>query len=314
MSRIGALAATLAVLSLPLGVALFEAWSFSDRTRNNGRLVSSGVDREYWLHVPESYRGNEPAPVVITLHGGAGWPTQQRDLSGWNEIADRHGFIAVYPAGLDVGGMTGWRAFRPGPEIEEDVRFISDLIDHLEESYFIDPTRIYVNGLSNGGSMSWVLSCALADRIAAVGMVAAAHMLPWTWCSETRPMPMIAFHGTQDTAAPYEGGRTWVSPQTVPDIEERTAQWARRNRCQPEATDIRIAPDVIRRVYGGCADGAPVELYTIEGGGHTWPGGEALPEWFLGATTKSIDASVLMWDLFQAHRNPRAEVSSIPGS
>ena len=133
----------------------------------------------------------------------------QRDITGWNKLSERHGFMVVYPAGLDVGGMTGWRAFRPGPEVAREVRFFSGLIDHLEESYNIDRSRIYANGLSNGGGMSWVLSCGLSDRIAAVGLVAAAHLLPWSWCNDSSPMPMIAFHGTADTAAPYDGGASW---------------------------------------------------------------------------------------------------------
>ncbi len=64
-------------------------------------------------------------------------------------------------------------------DLRKDVRFISDLVDELEKDYNIDPTRIYADGLSNGGGMAFVLSCKLSDRIAAVGMVAAAQMLPW---------------------------------------------------------------------------------------------------------------------------------------
>ena len=101
---------------------------------------------------------------------------------------------------------------RRGPGLTKDVRFISDLIDDLEKAYNIDPTRIYANGLSNGGGMAFVLSCTLSDRIAAVGMVAAAQMLPWSWCTDHRPVPMIAFHGTADSIVPYEGGTSWVAP------------------------------------------------------------------------------------------------------
>ena len=79
-----------------------------------------------------------------------------------------------------------------------DVRFISELIDKLEAAYNIDPARIYANGFSNGGGMAFVLSCTLSDRIAAVGMVGAAQTLPWSWCTDHRPVPMIAFHGTAD--------------------------------------------------------------------------------------------------------------------
>ena len=65
--------------------------------------------------------------------------------------------------------------------------------------------------------------------------------------------------------------------------------------------DSLVAPDVVRRAYTGCAGDAAVVLYTIRGGGHTWPGGGPLPEWFVGTTSSSIDASSLMWEFFREH-------------
>ena len=222
----------------------------------------------------------------------------QRDISKWNPLAESHGFIVAYPAGLE----RVWRVARRGPGLTKDVRFISDLIDDLEKAYNIDPTRIYANGLSNGGGMAFVLSCTLSDRIAAVGTVAAAQMLPWSWCTDLRPVPVIAFHGTADPIVPYEGGTSWVVPMPFPDVPEWTASWARRNRCGPDTVESAVAADVTRLEYPGCADDAAVVLYTIHGGGHTWPGGEPLPEWFVGPTNDEIDASALMWEFFQEHR------------
>jgi len=86
------------------------------------------------------------------------------------------------------------------------------------------PTRIHANGVSNGGGMAFVLSCTLSDRIAAVGMVAAAQSLPWSWCTDRRPVPMIAFHGTADPIAPYSGGRSPVPPGDLfPNVPTWTA-------------------------------------------------------------------------------------------
>jgi polyhydroxybutyrate depolymerase len=294
------LGAVLVLLGLPPLVALFEAVDFHLRNRNNGAIVSSAETREYLLYVPESYDAGKPTPLVITLHGGKIWPALQRDMSGWNQVAESHGFIVVYPAGLDKV----WRVLRPGPKIAKDVRFISDLIDELEENYNIDPTRIYANGLSNGGGMTFVLSCMLFDRVAAVGLVAGAQMLPFDWCPDQRPMPMISFHGTSDEFTPYEGGHTRVAPKSwaFPDISDWTARWARRNRCGPDPAESVVAGDVTRREYTDCAGDASVVLYTIDGGGHTWPGGEdeSMPEWFLGPTSQSIDASAQMWAFFEA--------------
>jgi polyhydroxybutyrate depolymerase len=300
-SRRRVLAAVLALVALPPLVALVEAGSFHLRNRNNGRLVSSGEEREYLLYLPESYDPATPTPLVLSLHGGAGWPALQRDLSGWNRLADRHGFIVAYPAGVERSGTRAWRVVRPGPGTDKDVRFLADLLDEIGSTYAIDRERTYVNGLSNGGGMTFVLSCALADRIAAVGTVAAAHMLPFDSCEVDRPMPLINFHGTEDRIVPYGGGETWVAPVVFPDVEQWTAAWARRNRCAPDPVATRVAADVDRMDYRGCADDTEVVLYTIHGGGHTWPGGEPLPEWFLGPTSYGVDATALMWEFFSRH-------------
>jgi len=297
-SRKRVLCAVLTLVCLPLLVALVEAVSFHFRNRNNGSFVSSGEKREFLLYVPKSYDATRPTPLIISMHGGWGWPVMQRDISKWNRLADNHGFIVVYPAGLE--GV--WRIARPGPGLTKDLRFISDLIDVLETAYNIDATRIYANGLSNGGGMAFVLSCTVSDRIAAVGMVAAAQMLPWSWCTDHRPVPVISFHGTADPIVPYEGGTSWVAPVTFPEVSQWTADWARWNRCGTDTLESAVAADITRLEYTDCADGAAVVLFTIHGGGHTWPGGEPLPEWFVGPTNDEIDASALMWDFFQEHR------------
>ncbi len=307
-SRRRVLGAVFTLISLPLVAALIEAVSFSVRNRTNGSIVSSGEKREYLLYVPKSYHPARPTPLVISMHGGGTWPGQQRNLSGWNRLAESHAFIVAYPAGLRIhdSGPRAWRVMRRGSGLSRDVRFISDLIDDLERAYNIDPTRIYANGLSNGGGMAFVLSCTLSDRIAAVGMVAAAQTLPWSWCEDHRPVPMISFHGTADLMVPYEGGTTWVFPDgSFPDVSEWAARWAGRNRCGPDPALSAVAADVTRRGYTDCAGDATVVLFTIHGGGHTWPGGEPLPEWFVGLTSRGVDATRQMWAFFQQHRLER---------
>jgi polyhydroxybutyrate depolymerase len=242
---------------------------------------------------------------VISLHGGGMWPAAQRETSQWNRVADEHGFIVVYPSGKGpLARQRAWRA-AGGAGSEKDTRFISDLIDTLKATYNIDLTRVYANGLSNGGGMSFVLSCMLSDRIAAIGLVASAQFLPWSSCTDRRPVPMISFHGTADRQTWYKGGTSWVAPKAVfPDIEAWTANWARRNQCGQNPIQSMVAKDVSRREYTNCAEDAPVVLYTILGGGHTWPGGGLLPEWFVGATSHSIDASSQMWAFFREHALP----------
>lgn len=296
--RRGIIAAVLVLIGLPVALAAIEAVSFLVSNRSNGSLVSSGQKREYLLYVPKSYDRSKPTALVISLHGAGLWGAAQKETSQWNTVADAQGFIVVYPSG--TGAPRVWHE-DGGPGPSRDVRFIAELIDTLEARYNIDPTRIYANGLSNGGGMSFELSCTLSDRIAAVGLVGAALFLPFDWCTDHRPVPMIAFHGTADSAAPYTGGFSWVAPQRFQNIPAFTASWARRNQCGPQPMDSVVATDVTREEYSNCAGNAAVVLYTIQGGGHTWPGGGPLPQWFAGRTTNSIDATDLMWEFFRAH-------------
>jgi polyhydroxybutyrate depolymerase len=300
------LASVLILIALPVVFVLVEAVSDSIRNRNNGSLVSSGRKREYLLYVPRSYDRSRPTPLVISMHGAGGWPVQQRDISEWNRLAEAHGFIVVYPSGTKGTGPRIWHV-GPGPGLMRDVRFISDLIDTLRASYNIDPSRIYANGFSNGGGMSFVLSCTLSDRIAAVGMVGAALTLPWNRCPEGRAVPVVAFHGTADKFAPYDGGESPIAPRPLPGIPTWAANWARRNACGPTPVESPVAADVTRREYTNCADDAAVVLYSVRGGGHVWPGGGRLPEWFAGRDSRSIDATSRMWAFFQQHplRNKR---------
>ena len=295
-----ALAAALALLAVPIALVPIEALSYYARNRGNGSIVSSGETRDYLLHVPESYDRSRPAPLVISLHGAGLWGAAQRDISQWNTLADREGFIVVYPSAAGGHGPRVWRA-QLGSDLSTDVTFISDLIDKLRADYNIDPAAIYANGLSNGGGMSFVLSCTLSDRIAAVGMVAAAQLLPFSWCTDARPVPMITFHGTEDKVAPYAGGRTWIASRAFPNQPMWVANWARRNRCAPEPIDSAVAANVSRRAYTGCANDASVELFTIRGGGHDWPGGMPLSEWLSGPTSRGIDATSRMWAFFREH-------------
>ena len=289
--------ALLVLIALPPLLALGQAIDFHFRNRNNGSLVSSGEKREYLLYVPRSYNPSKPAPLIISLHGAGGWPVQQEDVSQWDGVADAEGLIVVYPAGSANRGPPVWR--------ETDVRFISDLIDRLERSYNIDRDRIYANGLSNGGGMSFFLSCKLSDRIAAVGLVGAALSFPWRECTDRRPVPVIAFHGTADPLTKYHGGRAWMAPDPFPDITRWFATWAKRNGCAPQPVETPVASDVTRREYVRCAENASVVLYTIRGGGHTWPGGRPMAEFFVGATNQNINASRVMWSFFREH--PRVQ-------
>ena len=283
-----------ATLALPALLVFADAMQFHAHNRNNGSLISSGEKREYLLYVPRTYDAAKPSPLVISLHGAGGWPAQQRDVSRWNDLADREGFIVVYPSAGRESIPRIWHV-EQGDRLMRDVRFISDLIDTIESRYNIDRNRIYANGLSNGGGMAFALSCTMSDRIAAAGLVASAQTLPFSWCSDHRPVPMIAFHGTRDPVTPYNGGVTWISSQSFPSIPRFVEKWARRNQCKSMKVEGHL------RQYTDCADDATVAFYTISRGGHVWPGGEPFPEWLVGKDVRDVDATRVMWSFFREH-------------
>lgn len=292
------------VIGLPaVLVGALLAWS-SVADKTNGEIVSSGVTRRYLLFVPKSYDRSKATPLIVSFHPGATWPAVQRDISGWNVLAEQYGFIVVYPdgSGAFFGGFgRGPHIFPMGPQsLPRDVRFISDLIDKLGAEYNIDPRRIYADGMSNGGGMAFALSCELPDRIAAVGAVAAAQPASWE-CRGSKPVATIAFHGTADKLAPYQGGPSPIAPNPFANIPEWTVHVAQRNQCHGEPSNSRITASVRRQAYTDCAENAEVILYTIEGGGHTWPGGKHFMPWIAGITTDDISASKLMWEFYSHH-------------
>ena len=257
-----------------------------------------GTTRHYRLYIPASYDPAQPVPLVLSLHGFASNPGQQEMFSQWNMVADVEGFIVAYPQG--TGFPLRWNSglFTEGTDGVDDVAFLSDLIDQLVDTYCLDGTRVYINGLSNGAGMSHRFACAMADRVAAFGGVAGAYNTFEGGCEPSRPVPAMLFHGTEDPIVPYGGNEG----QGFSPIADFAADWAERNGCDPAAVVIDDLEGAVSGVrYTGCDEDANVVFYTIDGGGHTWPGGEAIPAFIAGTTSDDISASETMWAFFEQH-------------
>ena len=304
-----ALRAGLVLIGLPIVLGLilygffysvfyFPNWS----SAATGTIVSSDEKREYLLYVPKTYDAAKAMPLVITLHTSMSWDSSAMAISQWNKVADENGFIVVYPEGSGFGPKSWEMTGSETPAHMPDVTFISTLIAKLEASYNIDTTRIYANGMSNGGGMAFVLSCTLSDRIAAVGMVSAGLYPDWNWCTDHRPVPVIAFHGTADPICPYNGGPSKLTGDSFPSVRGFVANWSRRNQCRLSPIESSVAADVTRLEYTNCADDAGVVLYTVTGEGHQWPGGKPIvASWLVGPYSHSIDATRTMWAFFRLH-------------
>ena len=278
-------------------------------------LISGGIERCYLLHLPPSYDSSQPIPVVVSLHGFASRPEGQRDLSQWNVIADRETFAVAYPQGTHT--PLRWNSFPSSATSGvDDVQFMRDMLVDVANIVTVDSSRIYVNGMSNGGATTHRLACDVADRVAAFGDVAGPALDPPDPCNPTRPVPIIAFFGTSDPLVPYKGGRTVggafiqrlaqltggsLPSMTMMPAEKWAASWAERDGCSLTPEPIPTTGDVRGIRYTGCRDNAEVVFYTIEGGGHTWPGGNPIP---VGKTSHDIDASETMWEFFKTHPLP----------
>jgi polyhydroxybutyrate depolymerase len=284
-----------------LGIAVLVAGSYWELHRSTGYVLTGGQTRAYLLHVPRNIPADHPMPLVICLHGFAEWPAHVMRLSHWNKLADESGFLVVYPRG--TGFPFRWRSggrFGQAEEQNADVQFVSDLIDQLKKEYNIDENRIYANGLSNGGGMSFVLAGKLSERIAAFGGVAGAYVLRWTDYTPARPVPAIIFHGTDDPIVPFHpksSGRFSV----LPEIDQWVEALAERNGCQTNSVPLPGSSSFSGVRYPGGSNNAEVIFYTLTGGGHTWPGGKPMPAFIVGKTTPDVDATRLMWDFFKEH-------------
>lgn len=254
---------------------------------------------------------NHPLPLVFDLHGYLELAVLEHEGSGLGPYGDSHGFATITPQ-IDEPGWPRWD-FSPN---SADVSYLSQLMSHVAATSCIDLRRVYVAGLSMGAFTTSSLACQLSDRIAAVASV--AGLQNFSWCRTQRPVPVVAFHGTADPLVAYGGGQG-VNARYLPapdggsssgaqngpgptDIPANAAAWARRNGCTGQPVQRKVAADVTLTAYQCPADGT-VELYSVLGGGHTWPGHASIvsPTPLVGSTTNSIDATATMWDFFQAH-------------
>jgi len=267
--------------------------------RTNASLVTSGIERKYQIYVPKSSDPDKSVPLILSFHGLSGWATQHEKTSNWNALADQHGFIVAYPLG--TGNPLGWKTNNKAVDesiIQAEVTFISDLIDKISADYNIDQNRIYVNGFSNGGGMSFLLACRLSERITAMGGVSGAYLTSWDYCQPTHPMPVIAFHGTEDEVVTYAGGPSNSFDIPFPNIPQWAEQWAVRNECDLNPSETLINPQNTLTAYQNCRSGAQVLLYSILGGGHAWPNGIPITKLFPGPVEPGLDATEIMWEIF----------------
>jgi polyhydroxybutyrate depolymerase len=254
------------------------------------------VTRSYRLAVPTHYRRSRPTPLILLFHGSGSNAIQTSLYTQLPRRAAGAGYLVATPDAL--GGQ--WDLSEPDAH-SADLDYVSALIKTLSARYCVDPRRIYTAGISLGSEFAAIVGCTARYGVAAIGLVAAEF--PLHPCRS--PLSVIAFHGTADPIVPYRSGGTGLFLPGVPSpgaVQNLTA-WSRLDRCTMVPHIRRLSTMVVRRTWAGCAYGSSVVLYTVLGGGHTWPGSPvSLSAGTFGATTHQIDATGSMLSFFDRHR------------
>ena len=273
----------------------------------DGTVQSGGFTRSYVIHLPPDSSRLTPTPIVIAFHGYPMTAAQMSRITHLSAVADRHGFAVVFPRGYGQswavpGGNT------PAEQAGiDDVAFVRTLLDVVARTYGLDTSRVVATGISNGGILTELLGCSLADRL--IGIVPVAGLMrrnTSTTCSPARPISVFGIHGTSDPIADYHG---------VPGADgflsftETLAFWARLDGCSKTATTTSLADSahdntsVTTLSYSGCRSGTEVGGYAVSGGGHAWPGGEPIGSVEdMGITSQQFDAGEAIWSFLDRHK------------
>jgi polyhydroxybutyrate depolymerase len=241
------------------------------------RLFSAtvdGLERSYIVHVPPDFDATRPIPVVLVFHGLSQDGFYMIDSSGFAKMADRGGFLAVFPDGYDPGGQRSWNVGwgccnHAGARGIDDVAFVRRILSDLRTAAVIDPKRIFAVGFDDGAMFAYRLGCEMSDTFAAVSPVASL-MLSYP-CEPSDPVSVFHVHGNGDQFIPLEGRAPNPSGgEPFPPLMQGIDTWAGIDGCPP-APRVERDDHSTRTVYEPCRDGTAVELFILNSLGHRWP-------------------------------------------
>ena len=273
--------------------------------KSTGTLTIGAQQRTYRLYRPAGLPS--PAPLVVVLHGAAGTGQQAEDSYGWDAQADSGKFLVAYPDGIR-------RTWNVDPDCcgvaardnVNDVAFLTQLAGSF--GTLVDQSKIFATGISNGAMMSYRLACD-TKVFAAIGPVSGTMI---NECGNPQPLSIIHIHGTADKTIPYNGGSGKRNnagagsrlPAKIdgPAIPSLIATWSKTDDCSPATT---TTAGTVTTSTATCPDGRAVELITIAGAGHQWPGGRSAPVaqklLKLDAPSTALQATPTIWKFFAAH-------------
>jgi polyhydroxybutyrate depolymerase len=285
---------------------MFNGMLFAD-LQTGLQLEFDGRVRTYDLFIP-SLADSSPQPLVLDLHGLTSNATQQRDFSGLDEIAGQQNFYAAWPNGF----AARWNSVI-GEDGTDDVGFLRALVDEISSQYTIDPARIYVTGLSQGGVMVSRLACEANDLFAAFASVAGSIVRgSEDECSSLRPVPFLAWRGENDDVVPYQGGIVQLPiPGARPNV--MSAQqvfdfWRAKNECGSAVGRENLGSDSFCDEARNCGQDARTRACTVQGSGDGTGTAHIIYN-----NTAELDLSQEIWEFFApiTHPNPSASPFTI---
>lgn len=290
---------------LAIGAAVLALGLISGcATRSTGlsehAITIAEREATYRLYVPTDAHPREQLPLLVALHRFTEDADTMARMTGFDELAEREGFAVVYPDGPG-------RRFDFSAGGRDDAALVLGVIDDVRAQQAIDDDRVYLTGASNGGFMTFALACTHPERFAAIAPVMA--VMPRALDEESAigtPMPTLIVYGTTDRIVPMDQAR--IAGFRVRTMEQTIDYWRARNGCEGEGVDTRIRDSdtrdgtrTLRTVFSPEGDsGAPVVVYKVLRGGHTWPGGdEPGPAFIVGRTSRDFSASEAIWAFFE---------------
>ena len=257
-------------------------------------LVWEDINREFYIVNPNNLTSDSQVPLLISLHGGADYADANMQYTGFLDIIDEKGFVAIFPQGTIAEGKgdTGWYAGGDCSGLEVcDLSFIERLIDYSIESLNIDKNRVYVSGFSNGAFMVYTLACFLSDKIAAFAPVSGS-MSPddYQICNPQRPIPVIHIHGINDDSIPVQGS-DYVTP-----LQDVSSYLSSINNCaQNSVVDGEDTNEDgyawYSEISSDCNDNVTVNFTYLENFGQNWPSTESSK-----GSGADIDGASFIWE------------------
>ena len=254
----------------------------------------AGGDRSTSVDLPNGYSANNPAPLLLDLHGFMGDGLSQQRFSRLSNVARENGFVYAAPDGLpNSNGDQYWNASKACCNFDrtviDDAAFLKSLIDEISKKVAIDPKRIYIFGHSNGAFMSYKFACTYPDTVAAIVGVAGAMDLVGNDCAISSPVSVLEIHGTADAVIGFTGGG--IAGNSYTSVAQTVDTWRKLDKCvgapmAKENIDIDESIDGAEtKVFESICTNSTVAHWQIVDGVHgpafsgTFP--KAIIEWLL---------------------------------